>query len=75
MKHTQQSSTTKAIFLCIAGFLFFNWPLVSIAAERNGREALIYLYTAWLVFVAGLWWYSRRTAASLREKNDRERQA
>ena len=75
MKHDTQSGNITAGLICIAGLLLFNWPLLSIAAERSELQPLIYLYTTWLAFVAGLWWYCRRAAAALREDIAREQKS
>lgn len=58
MKRFIREGNTAALLLFIVGFLLFNWPLLSVPAEKDGFEMLLYLFLLWGFIILCLGLYS-----------------
>jgi hypothetical protein len=70
MKRCFRNGNTAAIVLFGVGALLFNWPLLSIPAEQEGLQSLLYLFLAWGFVILCLVLHSRNEAAKTSEKQD-----
>ncbi|MDD2468240.1 MAG: hypothetical protein PHI97_30030 [Desulfobulbus sp.] len=67
MKRFIREGSTVAVLLFTVGLLLFNWPLISVPAERDGFQVLLYLFLSWIAIILCIGLYSRNEAASLSE--------
>lgn len=51
-----------ALFLLVSCFFLFNWPLISIPAERGGVHLISYIFLLWFLVIFGFWFYCRNAA-------------
>ncbi|MBU1567429.1 MAG: hypothetical protein KJ630_17620 [Proteobacteria bacterium] len=56
-----------ALFLFLACFFLFSWPLLSIPSESGGIVLISYLFLLWLLVILGLCHYCRNEAGNLTE--------
>lgn len=61
-----------ALLVFIACFLLFNWPLLSIPAEKGGLPTIVYLFLSWLLLIFCLFRYCRNEAAGPPEHPGKE---
>lgn len=62
-----------ALFIFLVCFSFFNWPLLSIPIEKGGIQAVISLFSLWLLAIFCLWFYSHNESeASSEHQRDEE---
>jgi membrane protein implicated in regulation of membrane protease activity len=43
------------VFLFLVGLVIFNWPMMAIAAIKGSIPLFVYLFTAWILFIAISW--------------------
>jgi len=75
MKRYYSKGNAAAVVLFGVAALLFNWPLLSIPAEQEGRQTLLYLFLSWGFVILCLVLHSHDQAANLSDKpGERERQ-
>lgn len=56
------------VFLFIVGLVVFNWPMIAIAALKGNAPLFVYLFVAWILFIAVLWVMIRLVARMTNSK-------
>ena len=57
------------VFLFIVGLIAFNWPMIAIAAVKGCAPLFVYLFAAWMLFIAVLWVIIRLAARMANTKH------
>lgn len=56
------------VFLFVVGLVVFNWPMIAIAAAKGSAPLFVYLFVAWILFIAVLWMIIRLVARAANSK-------
>lgn len=58
MKRFTREGNTVAVLLFTVALLLFNWPLLSVPAEKGGLQMLLYLFLLWILIIFCIVLYS-----------------